>query len=107
MSEIMDRLIDKLARTDDDIAGPGSRYIFKPLGYAEFLFGDERLIDYDYVRQQLKKRLPVELCVYYREEAEAELDDLGDDMSDSQIDVCIVVYHCGCCCCCCCCCYMV
>jgi len=87
VSEIMDRLIEKLARTDDDIKGPGAFYIFKPLGYCEFFFGDERLIDYDYIRQQLKKRLPVELSVFLRAEAEMDIEELDDDIDSSQIDV--------------------
>eukprot|EP00698_Gefionella_okellyi_P004479 TRINITY_DN1411_c0_g1_i1.p1 TRINITY_DN1411_c0_g1~~TRINITY_DN1411_c0_g1_i1.p1 ORF type:complete len:1066 (+),score=200.57 TRINITY_DN1411_c0_g1_i1:65-3199(+) len=79
VTQVMDYLLTKLSKTDDDIKGPGSKYIFKPVGYYEFLFGDDRLINYDYIRSQLKKRQSVELVLRVRAEVETEVFDLEDD----------------------------
>lgn len=58
VKEVMRHLMQRIM--DDRLTSlPPEDFIFKPVGFAEALYGDDQLINYEYVRAQLKKHLDV------------------------------------------------
>jgi len=78
-------VIDRVSQFDSALQPPASQYVFKSVAFADYLWGNARLIDYDYVRQSLKKLQDIRLHVVTREEADAEGVTYDDDVIEEAV----------------------